>query len=80
MPNYTKQQIYIISNKAKAQGKSLEELRKEDKKDKKKQKKMKEKPFINTKNKIMLETPQSIRNKIRESNRTAILLNKEYDV
>ena len=77
MPKYTKQQIYIISNKAKASGKSLEELRKEDKKDKKKQK---EKPFINKKNKINLETKESLRDKIRESNRTSILLNREYDV
>jgi hypothetical protein len=77
MPNYTKQQIYIISNKAKAQGKSLDDLRKDDKKSKKK---MKEKPFINKKNKINLETKESLRDKIRESNRTSILLNKEYDV
>lgn len=77
MPNYTKQQIYIISNKAKAQGKSLDELRKEDKKNKKKQK---EKPFINKKNKINLETKETLRDKIRESNRTTILLNREYDV
>ena len=77
MPNYTKQQIYIISNKAKVQGKSLEDLRKDDKKSKKK---LKEKPFINKKNKINLETKESLRDKIRESNRTSILLNKEYDV
>ena len=50
MPNYTKQQIYIIKNKALAQGKSLEDLRKEDKKSKKK---LKEKPFINKKIKLI---------------------------
>jgi hypothetical protein len=77
MPNYTKQQIIIIKNKALAQGKSLEDLRKEDKQSKKK---MKEKPFINKKNKINLETRETLRDKIRESNRTSILLNKEYDV
>ena len=77
MPNYTKQQIYIISNKAKAQGKSLEELRKDDKQSKKK---MKEKPVINKKNKINLETRETLSDKIRESNRTSILLNREYDV
>jgi hypothetical protein len=77
MPNYTKQQIIIIKNKALAQGKSLEDLRKDDKQSKKK---MKEKPFINKKNKINLETKESLREKIRESNRTSILLNKEYDV
>ena len=77
MSNYTKQQIYIISNKAKAQGKSLEDLRKDDKQSKKK---MKEKPVINKKNKINLETRETLRDKIRESNRTSILLNKEYDV
>ncbi len=70
MPNYTKQQIYIISNKAK--GKSLEDLRKDDKKAKKK--------MINKKNKINLETRESLRDKIRENNRTSILLNREYDV
>ena len=31
-------------------------------------------------NKIMLQTPESIRKNIRESNRTAILLRKEFDV
>jgi len=77
MPNYTKQQLIIISNKAKAQGKSLEDLRKDDKQSKKK---MKEKPVINNKNKINLETRESLRDKIRESNRTSILLNREYDV
>ena len=77
MPNYTKQQIFIISNKAKASGKSLDDLRKEDKKSKKK---LKEKPFINKKNKINLETKETLRDKIRESNRTSILLNREYDV
>ena len=34
---------------------------------------MKEKPFINKKNKINLETKESLRDKIRESNRTSIL-------
>ncbi len=77
MPNYTKQQIYIISNKAKASGKSLDDLRKDDKQSKKK---MKEKPVINKKNKINLETKESLREKIREGNRTSILLNREYDV
>ena len=77
MPNYSKQQIIIIKNKAKAQGKSLEDLRKEEKQSKKK---MKEKPFINKKNKINLETRETLRDKIRESNRTSILLNREYDV
>jgi hypothetical protein len=77
MPNYTKQQLIIIKQKALASGKSLEDLRKEDKKDKKK---MKEKPFINTKNKIKLETKETLREKLRESNRTAILLNNEFNV
>jgi len=77
MPKYTKQQIYIISNKAKASGKSLDDLRTDDKKSKKK---MKEKPFINKKNKINLETKETLRDKIKESNRTSILLNREYDV
>ncbi len=77
MPNYTKQQLIIIKQKALASGKSLEDLRKDDKQSKKK---LKEKPFINKKNKINLETKESLRDKIRESNRTAILLNREYDV
>ena len=61
----------------KAQGSTLKELRDASKKDKKKNT---NKPFINLKNKIMLQTPESIKNNIRESNRTSILLRKEFDV
>jgi hypothetical protein len=77
MSNYTKQQLIIIKQKALASGKTLEDLRKDDKKSKKK---LKEKPSINKKNKINLETKETLRDKIRESNRTAILLSREYDV
>ena len=89
--HYTKQQIFIIRDKErKAQGKSLEELRNDDKKDKEKdikkdkeknkKKKQKEKPFINKDNKILLPNRESIVESIRQGNRTAILLNREFDV
>ena len=61
----------------KAQGSTLKELRDADKKNKKK---TTNKPFVNPKNKIMIQTPESIKKNIRESNRTAILLRKEFDV
>jgi hypothetical protein len=59
-------------------GKDLKELRDEDKKDKKKSKKSKATPYLNPKNKIMLETKNRLGEKIRESNRTKILLDLEY--
>lgn len=64
----------------KARGSTLQELREADKKDKKKYKKVANKPFVNPNNKILLQTPESIKKNIRESNRTAILLRKEFDV
>jgi len=64
----------------KAQGSTLKELRDAAKKDKKKDKKAANKPFVNPKNKILLQTPESIKKNIRESNRTAILLRREFDV
>ncbi len=59
-------------------GKDLKELRDDDKKDKKKSKKTKATPYLNPKNKIMLETKNSLGEKIRESNRTKILMDLEY--
>ena len=57
--------------------KDVGELRKDANKDKKKKKKKdKAKPFINTKNKILL--PTSNIDKMRENNRTKILLDLEF--
>ena len=83
--HYTQQQIYIIRDKErKAQGKTLEELRSDDKKDKekdkKKKRKEKEKPFINKDNKILLPNRESLVETMRQNNRTAILLNREFDI
>lgn len=67
-------------------GKSLAELRLEDKKDKQKKKKKenvlasKSKPFTNPNNKIMLANREDVINNIRQGNRTAILLNREFDI
>ena len=76
-----KQSIYLVNFSKPHAPSTLKELRdsadKDKKKDKKK-KKEKEKPFINEKNKILLQTRESIRDNIRESNRTAILLNQEF--
>jgi hypothetical protein len=72
-----KQSIYLVNFSKPHAPSTLKELRDSAKKDKKK-KKEKEKPFINEKNKILLPTRESIRDNIRESNRTAILLNQEF--
>tara|TARA_R110002072_G_scaffold118067_1_gene249246 strand:+ start:593 stop:790 length:198 start_codon:yes stop_codon:yes gene_type:complete len=52
--------------------KSLNKLRKEKKKDNK------AKPFINKKNKILIPNRESVAKKIRESNRTKILMDLEF--
>ena len=79
--HYTAKQIYFMNLNRQHAGSTLKELRDEADKDKKKdnkKKKQKDKPFINEKNKILLPTRESIRDNIRESNRTAILLNQEF--
>ena len=59
--------------------KSVGELREEKKQDDKKSKsKSKAKPFINPKNKILLNTRHNLGDQIRESNRTKILMDLEY--
>ena len=61
--------------------KSVNELREEKKQDDKKSKsksKSKAKPFINPKNKILLNTRHNLGDQIRESNRTKILMDLEF--
>lgn len=59
-------------------GKNLKKLRDDDKKDKKKVKKSKSTPYINSKNKIILDTKANLGENMRESNRTKILLELEF--
>jgi hypothetical protein len=58
--------------------KSVGELREDKKRDDKKNKKSKAKPYINPKNKILLNTRHNLGEQIRESNRTKILMDLEY--
>lgn len=60
---------------------SVEDEKKKEKKEAKKIKKQmkgKGKPFINPTNKILLPTRNRLVEQIRESNRTAILMNNEF--
>ena len=57
--------------------KSVGELREEKKRDDKKSK-SKAKPYINPKNKILLNTRHNLGDQIRESNRTKILMDLEF--
>ena len=78
-----KPKFYLFREKV-----SLKDLRDEDEKDKEKEKKKKVKkimkgkgkPFLNPDNKILLPTRDSIARQIRESNRTGILINNEFNV
>jgi hypothetical protein len=78
-----KQSIYLVNFSKQHTPSTLKQLRDEADKDKKKDKKDKKKkdklkPFINEKNKILLPSRENITKNIRESNRTAILLNQEF--
>ena len=80
--NITKNYYFVTWAKQKAQGSTLTELREQKEKDKKKDKKGKGKgkatPFINPNQKILLNTKEDIKNNMRESNRTKILMDLEY--
>ena len=77
-PNY----YFVNLAKQKAQGSTLTELREQKEKDKKKDKKGKGKgkatPFINPNQKILLNTKNELKDNMRESNRTKILLDLEF--
>jgi hypothetical protein len=78
-----KPKFYLFREKV-----SLKELREQDEKDKEKEKKKKlkkvmkgkAKPYLNPDNKILLPTRESIAEQIRHSNRTAILIDNEFNV
>jgi len=78
-----KPKFYLFREKV-----SLKELREQDEKDKEKEKKKKlkkvmkgkAKPYLNPDNKILLPTRESIAEQIRHSNKTAILIDNEFNV
>ena len=78
----TKNYYFVNLANQKAQGSTLNELRAQKEKDKKKDKKGKGKgkatPFINPNQKILLNTKEDVKNIMRESNRTKILMDLEF--